>query len=195
MNEFDELEALIQSMPLEWQCAAPGLRRGVDNDLDAVITVHGSRVLDGLRPASDSTAATHDGLKRLRLTVAAEPGITIVPLSAACGSLTTLGLPDLSWDATLSVALRFRVPAAVARPTHPLAPLARVTLSADATSVEGARPLPIELHLNMGAAVLSNEEYDSFPEDPETLQMLSDLIGRPIVPQRAAESANASRPH
>ena len=39
MNEPDELEALMQSMPLGRKCAAPGLRFGVDNEVDAIVTV------------------------------------------------------------------------------------------------------------------------------------------------------------
>lgn len=193
MNPLDELEALMQAMPLDWQCAAPGLKVGVDNEVDAVITVHGPQILQGLTPPPDPADAPRGALRQLRLTIAARPSVTILPLSTGCGSPPVWTLPDLGWDETVSVALRFRVPAARARQLHRMVPLAQATLSAVAVHGDGGTSTPVELQLRMGCAVLPDDEYAGFPGDPEAEQALNTLIGQRVAPQPAA--AASGDPH
>jgi len=194
MNPHDELEALMRAMPLDWHCTAPGLRLAVDNEIDAVITVHASQVLQSPAPPADATAERRGGLRQLRLAIAARPGVTVVPLSMVDGSPLVWTLPDLRWDETVSVALRLRVPVTRARPLHRLVPLALATLSAVAMQGEASPAVPVELQLQMGCPVLSDEEIADFPRDPGEERALSALVGRPVVPQAAAVPASGDQP-
>lgn len=183
----------MHAMPLDWRCTAPGLRVSADNEVDAVITVHGPQILQSLAPPADPTAERRGGLRQLRLAIAARSGVTVRPLSKVDGSSFVWALPDLRWEETVSVALRLRVPAARARPLHRLVPLAQATLSAVAVQCEADPAVPVKLQLQMGCPVLSDEEFANFPGDPDAQRALRALIGRPVVPGVTAVPASSDQ--
>lgn len=168
MNErglIDDVADLQEELSLKWDCEQPGLRCGIDNEVDAVITLHAPRVLRWLDPGASLPALPGmppvNGLRDVVLSFSLGRLVEVQPWSAMEADHRSWKLPDMDWTQSVSVALRLRVPAAVASGVGTLVPLARAKLTATAVLSDGAQQSTLRLVMPLGLAVLSDEEWDA----------------------------------
>lgn len=191
-TDLDALIALEEELSLEWQCAQPGLRAGADNAIDAVITLHAPRVLRGLGQEASLSARPGDpavnGLRDVSLSLSVQRGIEVQPLSDLALESYTWRLPDLAWTQSIRIALRLHIAAAHAQTVNAMVPFARAKLIATAVHCDGADQSTVRLELPMGAAVLSDEEFDAYPPDAEAQRHVERLRQRKPTPEPAEKT-------
>jgi len=193
VTDREELDRLIEAMPITWACVLPGLQPGVDNEVDALLTVNAAQVLDEPTPPTGIRSGV---LRDVQLSLSMPPGITVQALSR----LTSVDpdrpcwdLPDLGITQSLSVALRFHVPAASLPALNEMRLLARARLTTTPVITQkgpgmhdggsGDEACTVMLRLPMGLPVLSDADRAAIPTDEETRLDIARLCGQPPTPR------------
>lgn len=191
MSELAELEDL----PLDWRCREPGLRAGIDSEVDALLSLRTAAMLreSGLvapAVAGSSTSAQVVGLCDVRIEIEVPNGIGIEALSRleACGP--GWRLPDLSWHDDLFLALSLSIPGRLKPPVNHMMRLARVRVTASLRLADGATASRVVVEAPMGLPVLSDDEFSETPCDEGAAAAIARVQGRePAVLRTGADPA------